>query len=83
YKQTPTIGLSSALDWAIGCGRPIAVSSSSMFCTVNALEDGIYNLDKYSLDEILDADMKPLRKLREQGSKERVLDGYEKVLKTR
>lgn len=60
YDDMPHRGISSCTDYALACGRPLAVSRSSMFRHLHALRPSLCVEDR-SLRSIAEAGVEPLR----------------------
>ncbi len=72
-------GVSSALDLALACGRPIAVNKCEAFRHFWNCEPSIC-LEDRSLEDIITSGDEPLKPLREKWSADRVLGQIESVI---
>jgi len=79
YDEGKNRGISSATDWALASGRPLAISKSSLFRHLLNCKPSICIADN-SLKTITDNGIAPIRKFYSEYSKEVVLWDYERIL---
>lgn len=79
YEHLQGRGISSAVDLALGVGRPIALSMSSMFRHVLAAKPSIV-VDKSSLREIISRGTAPLAPYVREWSEENLRWDYERIV---
>jgi hypothetical protein len=72
-------GVSSSTDYALACGRPIAVSKSYMLRNFWDLTPSV-NIEDNTLKQIIDKGTAPLEPLYKAYSKESVFDDYTAIL---
>ena len=72
-------GLSSAIDYAISCGRPFAINSSYMFRHLRDVYPEI-NLDNNSIKDVLSLGNYPSMQLKELWSNENIRNKFYDIL---
>lgn len=79
YEDSANRGISSATDYAIAAGRPIAVSNSSMFRHIIRALPGVC-LSNSRLKSIFEGGFAPLEKLRSEWTQANLVWDYERIL---
>lgn len=79
YDDMKNRGISSATDWALASGRPLAISRSRLFRHLFNCKPSIC-IDDNSLKSILANGVKPLKQLWSEFSPEIVLWDYERMI---
>lgn len=78
YENQSSRGISSVIDYAISCGRPIAISESSMFRHLLGSKPSI-SIEKLPLKEILKNGVEPLMPFWSDWSNENLIWDYERI----
>lgn len=79
YDRVPNRGISSATDWALASGRPLAISNSNLFRHLLDRRPSICVSDN-TLTTIIENGVGPIRELYNEYSSEVVLWDYERIL---
>jgi SAM-dependent methyltransferase len=79
YDEVIKRGISSATDWALTSGRPLAISKSSLFRHLHNCNPSICVADN-NLKTIIANGVKPIRKFYSEYSSENLLWDYERIL---
>lgn len=79
YDNMTHRGLSSAIDYAISCGRPFAINSSYMFRHLRDVYPEI-NLDNNSIKDVLSLGNYPSMQLKELWSNENIRNKFYDIL---
>ena len=79
YEEMSNRGLSSTIDYALAVHRPIAVSDSTMFRHLFAVEPSIC-IEKNNLKTIIRNGFAPLEKLCMEWDMDSLLNAYERIL---
>jgi SAM-dependent methyltransferase len=79
YDNVANRGISSATDWALASGRPLAISKSTLFRHLLDCNPSICIADN-SLKTIINNGVTPIRKFYSEYSREVVLWDYERIL---
>ena len=80
YDDMENRGISSATDWGLASGRPIAISNSRLFRHLLNCKPSIC-VDNRKLTEIISNEIRPIEHLYTEFSAEVILWEYEKMLK--
>ena len=80
YDDMENRGISSATDWALASGRPLAISNSRLFRHLLNCKPSIC-VDNIKLTEIILNDVRPIEHLYTEFSAEVILWEYETILK--
>lgn len=79
YDDMPARGISSATDWALASGRPLAISKSRLFRHLFSCRPGIC-IEQNNLRQIMDNGTAPLHRIWEDWSEETILWEYERII---
>lgn len=79
YEQQNGRGISSAIDYAMAVGRPIAITRSSMFRHIRQATPPVTSEDS-TLRQILANGFAPLKRYRDEWNAENLVWDYERIL---
>jgi len=79
YDDMPERGISNATDWAIACGRPLAISKSRLFRHLFSCKPSIC-VEEKNLHQIISNGILPLQQIWNDCSKETIIWEYERIV---